>query len=1176
MKKIIIVLIFIFSSFLSFSSHFMGGEITWKCLKGGPFAGQYVFQMKVYRDCSGATFSQTSETVTHHNYPAVGSPTVPILMNFISTSTQATPIGSSGSGNACFDCAAGDQGAVEELIWESDPIALAGSPPVEGWHFTWGSCCRSSDITNGMADDSWTLRAVMYPYNDPVIGVLPASPCYDSSPVFKELAKTIICTDYPFSYSHNASDDELDDITYSWSEPLGDAFAYDPNNPNATALIFSAPYNVTAPIPGNPTLDSITGEIAYNSSTAGLFVTCVKVEAKKCDQIVAEIYREVLVTLLNCSGFNQPTDGLNDPPIVTSPIGPQFWINTASAGGLPTYKTKVRAGELVTFTIKAEDLDVYTGGSLQDITLDISGGQVSFDYQDPSLCPNPPCASFNNGATPPITPGNGIDPPVNLVAAGIVNGVFEWQTSCDHVYFENGCVPVSNIFNFSIKAYDDFCPANGITIANMVIEVGPPAPELKCVSVQANGDIDLTWKHMLSAVSNTEPFYVWHATNSIGPYTLVDSVNFPINTYTHLGANGNAASQFYFLTNKDGCDTSGNALHSDTLQSIFLDVTPMNFGVAANLQWNALIDPLLISSDPLGYEVYKREYSVISNYLTTPLVSCLYDIVNCNEELQFYIEISDTSGCISRSSVGTVILADTITPITPNITDVSVDVNGKSVISWIPSAGSDHYLIYKVTDQGFLFIDSVHGEFSSNYTYLNSEADSLFETFNIKAIDSCSNSMIATLNHNSIYLLSDLDECTRDLTLSWNKYNNWMSGVSYYSVVVEETDLSGVVTTIDTHLVDITEYVISSIMDEYSYKIYVVANDGDTLFSALSNQLFFLADFPKKPDFNYIEYASINHDNGFVEINCLVDNFASISRYDVMRSLRDENNFTKIGDVPFDGGTTIHYTDESAKTSYNFYQYRIYPVDTCGIRLSAPPVINSTYINDTSFAQTIFLEIEINLDYESSDLINIPYNREGWEDDPITGRDIEKQYTNTITFNEYDKWLGEVEKYSLYRSVNREPFKLIPLKTWILPFEELQYIDIVSSHRGGNGRFCYYIEAFEGDSTPYGPVSGGSFSNISCISQTPSIFVPNTFTPNGDEHNEVFRPITNFVSEEGYSFTIFNRSGGVIFTTNDPLKGWDGMLNGNMVQDDNYIFHLQYINGVGEITKKTDIITLVR
>ena len=91
-----------------------------------------------------------------------------------------------------------------------------------------------------------------------------------------------------------------------------------------------------------------------------------------------------------------------------------------------------------------------------------------------------------------------------------------------------------------------------------------------------------------------------------------------------------------------------------------------------------------------------------------------------------------------------------------------------------------------------------------------------------------------------------------------------------------------------------------------------------------------------------------------------------------------------------------------------------------------------------------------------------------------------------------------------------------------------------------------------------------------------TFFVPNTFTPNGDEHNEVFHPVTYYVSEEGYSFTIYSRSGEEIFTTNNPLKGWDGTFNGNRAQDGNYIYHLQYVNGVGNLTEKTDIITLVR
>ena len=99
---------------------------------------------------------------------------------------------------------------------------------------------------------------------------------------------------------------------------------------------------------------------------------------------------------------------------------------------------------------------------------------------------------------------------------------------------------------------------------------------------------------------------------------------------------------------------------------------------------------------------------------------------------------------------------------------------------------------------------------------------------------------------------------------------------------------------------------------------------------------------------------------------------------------------------------------------------------------------------------------------------------------------------------------------------------------------------------------------------------------MSCISQTPKLFVPNTFTPNEDEHNELFKPVTAFVSEEGYSFSIFSRGGEEIFHTNNPTKGWDGKFNGNDVQNGNYVYHVQYINGVGVLTEKTEMVTLVR
>ncbi|MEN9913588.1 MAG: hypothetical protein RL528_309, partial [Bacteroidota bacterium] len=56
-------------------------------------------------------------------------------------------------------------------------------------------------------------------------------------------------------------------------------------------------------------------------------------------------------------------------------------------------------------------------------------------------------------------------------------------------------------------------------------------------------------------------------------------------------------------------------------------------------------------------------------------------------------------------------------------------------------------------------------------------------------------------------------------------------------------------------------------------------------------------------------------------------------------------------------------------------------------------------------------------------------------------------------------------------------------------------------------------------------------------------YIPNTFTPNGDEFNQTFKPIfSNSIDVYNYSFYIYNRWGHVIFETHDIERGWDGLF----------------------------------
>ncbi|HQV52674.1 MAG: gliding motility-associated C-terminal domain-containing protein [Flavobacteriales bacterium] len=58
------------------------------------------------------------------------------------------------------------------------------------------------------------------------------------------------------------------------------------------------------------------------------------------------------------------------------------------------------------------------------------------------------------------------------------------------------------------------------------------------------------------------------------------------------------------------------------------------------------------------------------------------------------------------------------------------------------------------------------------------------------------------------------------------------------------------------------------------------------------------------------------------------------------------------------------------------------------------------------------------------------------------------------------------------------------------------------------------------------------------------VYVPNAFTPNGADGNEIFRVEGNDLSPEEFSLIIFDRWGEQIFNTNDITQGWDGTLGG--------------------------------
>jgi gliding motility-associated-like protein len=70
-------------------------------------------------------------------------------------------------------------------------------------------------------------------------------------------------------------------------------------------------------------------------------------------------------------------------------------------------------------------------------------------------------------------------------------------------------------------------------------------------------------------------------------------------------------------------------------------------------------------------------------------------------------------------------------------------------------------------------------------------------------------------------------------------------------------------------------------------------------------------------------------------------------------------------------------------------------------------------------------------------------------------------------------------------------------------------------------------------------------------------YAPNTFTPDGDEHNQLWRVFIEGIDIYEFNITIFNRWGELIFESHDPAAYWDGSFNGILVQDGVYSWFIE-------------------
>ena len=132
--------------------------------------------------------------------------------------------------------------------------------------------------------------------------------------------------------------------------------------------------------------------------------------------------------------------------------------------------------------------------------------------------------------------------------------------------------------------------------------------------------------------------------------------------------------------------------------------------------------------------------------------------------------------------------------------------------------------------------------------------------------------------------------------------------------------------------------------------------------------------------------------------------------------------------------------------------------------------------------------------------------------------------------------------------------------------------DTSSDYKNGFDSYfqCYRVKAIEN----IGGFDQESWSNEVCFGFDPIVWIPNAFTPDGNDLNDLYEIFTASIKE--FHIQIYDRWGEKLFESDNPKVSWDGTYKGKTCQMDAYIYMVQYKGFDNKRVIKSGTVTLLR
>lgn len=107
----------------------------------------------------------------------------------------------------------------------------------------------------------------------------------------------------------------------------------------------------------------------------------------------------------------------------------------------------------------------------------------------------------------------------------------------------------------------------------------------------------------------------------------------------------------------------------------------------------------------------------------------------------------------------------------------------------------------------------------------------------------------------------------------------------------------------------------------------------------------------------------------------------------------------------------------------------------------------------------------------------------------------------------------------------------------------------------------------------------GCYDQTSNTIRIPSpyyFYIPNSFSPNEDGNNDIFKPYGYGMKPETFEMLIFDRTGRLVFHTTNYEQGWDGKDNGKLAPFGAYVYVIRTESMDGEKKEYSGTVTVIR